>query len=68
MIKKLVVSHEDCADCLCRVCARNPINDCHNSRIKYADCASCDNCFIGQTYVTELEEDCLGQGYLPDEG
>lgn len=64
---RLVKSNEDCADCLCRVCARNVINDCCNSHAAYADCESCENCFIGETYVVELEEDCLGQGFLPDE-
>jgi len=62
--KRLVESDEDCADCLCRVCARNNCNDSYNTQLKegYANC-SC-NCKIGDKLI-ETEDDC--PQFLPDE-
>lgn len=57
-----VTSSEDCADCLCRVCARNSVNDSHNPAATYKDCG-CDNCGIGNRLV-ETAEDC--KGFTPD--
>lgn len=60
-----VRSDEDCADCLCRVCARNADNDSYNSKLKgdYKYC-SCSACSVFHEIV-ETEEDC--QEFLPDE-
>lgn len=61
---RLVESDEDCADYLCRVCARNSCNDSYNTRLEdgYANC-SC-NCKIGDILI-ETEDDC--PNFLPDE-
>lgn len=64
---RLVKDDTDCAGCLCRVCARNFANDCKNVNAPYADCAPCEHCYIGETFVVDVEEDCLGPGYLKDE-
>lgn len=64
---RIVKDDTDCADCLCRVCARNFTNDGKNSKSLYADCEPCEHCYIGETFVVEVEEDCLGRGFLPDE-
>ena len=62
--ERLIKSDEDCADCLCRVCAKNSCNDSYNSELKrgYAYC-SC-NCNIGDKLI-ETEDDC--PDFLPDE-
>lgn len=36
-----VKSDLDCADCLCRVCARNTVNDSVNPTVAYKECG-CD--------------------------
>lgn len=62
--ERLVTSDEDCADCLCRVCARNRCNDSYN-RISEKDGRSCEcNCKIGDKLI-ETEDDC--PDFLPDE-
>lgn len=62
--ERLIKSDEDCADCLCRVCARNSCNDSYNIELEggYANC-SC-NCSIGDKLI-ETEDDC--PNFLPDE-
>lgn len=63
-----ILSDADCADCLCRVCARNACNDSWNPKLeepgdrgKNCEC----NCSIGDVdAVYETENDC--QDYLPD--
>ena len=62
---RLILSDEDCADCLCRVCARNSCNDSYNHDINndYVTCI-CD-CNIGDILI-ETEDDC--PNFLPDEG
>ena len=52
----------DCADCLCRVCARNQCFDNYNPLCDYKSC-DC-TCQIGDT-MFETEEDCAR--FLPDE-
>lgn len=62
--ERLVTSDEDCADCLCRVCARNRCNDSYNRKSK-EDGRSCEcNCKIGDKLI-ETEDDC--PDFLPDE-
>lgn len=62
--ERLIESDEDCADCLCRVCARNSCNDSYNVQLEngYANC-SC-NCKIGDKLI-ETEDDC--PKFIPDE-
>ena len=62
--ERLIESDEDCADCLCRVYARNDCNDSYNAQLEdgYANC-SC-NCKIGDILI-ETEDDC--PQFLPDE-
>lgn len=56
----------DCADCLCRVCARNENNDAYNSQVDIDQhyCQGCDGC---HEEVIETEEDCPSGSFLPDE-
>lgn len=62
--ERLVTSDEDCADCLCRVCARNRCNDSYNRKSE-EDGRSCEcNCKIGDKLI-ETEDDC--PEFLPDE-
>lgn len=62
--ERLVTSDEDCADCLCRVCARNSCNDSYN-HISEEDGRGCEcNCKIGDKLI-ETEDDC--PDFLPDE-
>ena len=63
---RLVKSDLDCADCLCRVCARSEHNDSYNEKINHTDlmCAPCYFCEIGRELI-ETEEDC--SEFLPDE-
>ena len=56
--KRLVLSDEDCADCLCRVCARNEHNDAHNEKIDFKDCEPCEHCKIGESYLVDISDDC----------
>lgn len=51
----------DCADCICRVCARNNDNDCHNGKCEFKDCYC--GCEVNKFF--DLEEDCID--FLPDE-
>ena len=63
MKKHREVLHDtDCADCLCRVCAKNEANDSWNPSAPYKDCG-CNNCGIGNLLV-ETTEDC--KGFAPD--
>lgn len=61
---RIIISDEDCADCLCRVCARNSCNDSYNHKLEndYANCEC--NCMIGDVLI-ETEDDCFL--FLPDE-
>lgn len=54
-----------CANCLCRVCARNASNDSYNRLVtRFSQCCSCSSCRVfGEAIQTE--EEC--PGYLPDE-
>lgn len=61
---RTVTSDEDCADCLCRVCARNKNNDSYNHKLENGH-ANCEcNCNIGDKLI-ETEDDC--PDFLPDE-
>lgn len=62
--KRLVKSGEDCADCLCRVCARNRDNDSINRELKNGEANCSCNCKPGDELI-ETEEDC--PRFLPDE-
>ena len=57
-----VKSDLDCADCLCRVCARNRVNDSVNPTVAYKECG-CDECCVG-SIVVETTEDC--SKFAPD--
>ena len=59
MNRREVLHDTDCADCLCRVCAKNSVND---AAAPYKDCG-CDNCGIGSQLV-ETTADC--RGFVPD--
>lgn len=59
---RIVMEDADCADCLCRVCARNECNDSFNPLSIWAEC-TCD-CEIGRSRIIETDEDC--PRYLPD--
>ena len=62
--ERLVTSDEDCADCLCRVCARNQNNDSYNHKTQ-EDGRTCEcNCKIGDKLI-ETEDDCFE--FLADE-
>ena len=62
--ERIVTSDEDCADCLCRLCARNSCNDSYNRKSE-EDGRSCEcNCKIGDKLI-ETEDDC--PDFLPDE-
>lgn len=62
---KIATGPESCADCLCRVCARNVSNDSVNEALdeEGATCCACDFCDINKE-VIETEEDC--DRYLAD--
>lgn len=55
--KKIITSDIDCADCLCRVCARSMLNDCYNHSVEYKVCDPCNNCYLGDTLI-ETTADC----------
>lgn len=63
-----ILSDEDCADCICRVCARNACNDSWNPKLEEPGDRgkSCEcNCGIGDLLgVYETEDDC--PDFLPD--
>ena len=59
---KIIKSATDCADCLCRVCARNICNDSHNKNLERKTCTC--NCDVFNEIV-DTEEDC--NIFLPDE-
>lgn len=61
-MSRILMSDEDCADCLCRVCARNGCNDSFNPLHDGSDCM-CD-CDIGISKVVESTDDC--HLFLPD--
>ena len=67
---RIVRSSADCADCLCRVCARNTYNDSENIGflrcIEYKDCIPCENCEFGETRIVDVEKDCPRWAFLPD--
>lgn len=58
-------SMEDCADCLCRVCARSVHNDSRNPAMDISDmgCYPCDYCDVNYE-VIETDADC--DTFLPD--
>lgn len=62
--KRLIKSDEDCADCLCRVCARNGDNDSINHELENGEVNCSCNCKPGDKLI-ETEEDC--PRFLPDE-
>lgn len=61
-----VKSDADCADCLCRCCARNECNDSYNREVEKDGgyCTGCNGC---NEQVIETEEDCPRGEFLPDE-
>ena len=59
---RIVMDETDCADYLCRVCARNEGNDCINDLVKIAECEC--NCTIGESEIRETDEDC--ERFIPD--
>lgn len=63
---RIVKSDTDCADCLCRVCARNPYIDCD---VEYdhlfRNCEPCFHCVVGESMLVEIEDDCTSQSFLP---
>lgn len=59
---RIATSGRDCADCLCRVCARNACNDSQNERLDEKNC-SCNCDAFGE--IIETEEDC--EFFLTDE-
>ena len=65
---RVLLSDEDCADCLCRVCANNQYNDAWNPGLAYGykSCVPCECCRIGITMLVEIDDDCPSGGYLPD--
>lgn len=66
--KRIVEGPESCADCLCRVCARNVGCEGHNPELDggYADCESCENCKVGETIIVDVPGDCPRLAFLPD--
>lgn len=60
----VVESDESCADCLCRVCARNVCNDSFNKKVENGRTCTCIDCCIGDWYPS-ISEDCTE--FLPDE-
>ena len=61
--KRLVKSGEDCADCLCRVFARNRDNDQINRELKNGEVNCSCNCKPGDELI-ETGEDC--PRFLPE--
>lgn len=59
---RMITSDTDCADCLCRVCARNICNDSQNENLGEKTCTC--NCDVFNELI-ETEEDC--SSYLPDD-
>ena len=59
-------SDDDCADCLCRCCARSECNDSYNEQVDIDKdyCQGCNGC---NGYVIENAEDCPRGQWLPDE-
>lgn len=62
-MSRIVKEDSDCADCLCRVCARNTNNDSYNPLEEFPNC-SCDHCTLGVSTVIETTDDC--PQFLPD--
>lgn len=62
MVIRYITSDMDCADCLCRICARNEDNDSFNELITSLDMPCHCDCSIGDI----LTEEC--EFFLPDEG
>lgn len=50
-----------CADCLCRVCARNECTDNYSETCDH-DCLGCNRC----TGPVVLEDDCPREEFVPD--
>lgn len=62
---RIVMCDADCADCLCRVCARNADNDSFNPNCDYPDYPTCHcDCIVGKNELVETQEDC--PLFLPD--
>ena len=60
------VSDADCADCLCRVCARSEYNDAYNAQVE-KDKRYCEGCNACSGEVIDTEDDCPRGEFLPDE-
>lgn len=59
-----ITSDADCADCLCRVCARNSANDSWHPLVEAEDSRLCNcECKFGDDLI-ESEDDCCD--FLPD--
>lgn len=56
---RTVKSPEDCTDCLCKVCAKNTVNDSYNPSAQYKECG-CDNCDIGNQVIETTDD---GKGF-----
>jgi len=55
---RVITSYEDCADCLCRVCARNECNDSYNAIHAKNERAGCTcECNFGDE-IKETIDDC----------
>ena len=61
--KRIVSSNMDCADCICRVCARNSANDFCIGDAELA-CEACNNCEIGDLL---METDDMCDKFICDE-
>lgn len=57
---------EDCADCLCRVCARSAHNDSTNSKMDDSD-TGCNPCYYCDVNKEVIETDLDCERFLPDE-
>lgn len=57
------MSEYTCADCLCRVCARNECTDNYSKDVPYQDCLGCNGC----TGPIDLLKDCPREEFVPDD-
>ena len=65
---RIVKSDQDCADCLCRVCARNQYNESWNPNLEqdYKGCIPCECCHVGETLLVDIDSDCPTLSFLAD--
>lgn len=61
---RIIKSDEDCADCLCRVCARNSCNDSYNSKLRNGEANCACNCDVFHEIIETVDDCSL---FLPDE-